>query len=106
MENDTGSHPIMPLVGGVRHSESLMGNILTLSAPNDIDLRFAVFLLWAKQRRSTSKYLNFPPYDVTSIKLKSMISATNIAAISNLSNQSETGPQKFRKVRKQLGNKS
>jgi hypothetical protein len=50
---------------------------LTLSAPNDIDLRFAVFLLWAKWRRSTSKYLNFPPYDVIGIKLKSMISATN-----------------------------
>jgi hypothetical protein len=52
---------------------------LTLSAPNDVDLRFAVFLLWAKRRRSTSKYLNFPPYDVIGIKLKSMISVTNIA---------------------------
>jgi hypothetical protein len=44
---------------------------LTLSAPNDVDLRFAVFLLWAKRRRPTSKYLNFPPYDVIGIKLKS-----------------------------------
>jgi hypothetical protein len=52
---------------------------LTLSAPNDVDLRFAVFLLWVKQRRSTSKYLNFPPYDVIGIKLKSMISAINTA---------------------------
>jgi hypothetical protein len=43
------------------------------------DLRFAVFLLCAKRRRSTSKYLNFPPYDVIGIKLKSMISATNTA---------------------------
>jgi hypothetical protein len=47
------------------------GGILTLSAPNDVDLCFAVF--------PTSKYLNFPPYDVIGIKLKSMISATNTA---------------------------
>jgi hypothetical protein len=53
--------------------------LLTLSAPNDVDLRFTVFLLWAKRRRSTSKYLNFPPYDVIGIKLTSMISATNTA---------------------------
>jgi hypothetical protein len=54
---------------------------LTPSAPNDVDLRFADFLLWAKWRRYTSKYLNFPPYDVIhlGIKLKSMISATNTA---------------------------
>jgi hypothetical protein len=31
-------------------------NSLTLWAPNDVDLRFAVFLLWAKRRRSTPKY--------------------------------------------------
>jgi hypothetical protein len=60
--------------------ESYYG-ILTLSAPNDVDLRFAVFLLWAKRRISTSKYLNFPPYDVIGIKLKSMISATNLVFI-------------------------
>jgi hypothetical protein len=53
--------------------------LLTLLVPNDVDLRFAVFLLWAKRHRSTSKYLNFPPYDVIGIKLKSLISATNTA---------------------------
>jgi hypothetical protein len=57
---------------------SLIGALLTLSAPNDVDLSFAVFLLWAKRRRSTFKYLNFPPYDVIGIKLKSMISATEL----------------------------
>jgi hypothetical protein len=61
-------------------------NLLTLSAPNDVDLRFAVFLLWVKRRRSTSKYLNFPPYDVIGIKLKSMISATNTAVSVRWSN--------------------
>jgi hypothetical protein len=52
---------------------------LTPWAPNDVDQRRAVFLLRAKRRRSTSKHLNFPPYDVIGIKLKSMISATNTA---------------------------
>jgi hypothetical protein len=32
---------------------------LTPWAPNDVDVRLAVFLLWAKRRRSTSKAPNF-----------------------------------------------
>jgi hypothetical protein len=53
---------------------------LTPWAPNDVDLRRAVFLLWAQRRRSMSKNLNFPPYDVIGIDRKSMISATNTAS--------------------------
>jgi hypothetical protein len=52
-------------------------SLLTLWVPNDVNQRRAVFLLWAKRRRSMSKHLDFPPYDVIGIKLKSMISATN-----------------------------
>jgi hypothetical protein len=60
------------IIQRVNNSSLFKENPLTLSAPNDVDLRFAVFLLWAKRRRSTSKYLNFPPYYVIGITLKSI----------------------------------
>jgi hypothetical protein len=70
---------LFPLMNNMENGKDDLARLITLSAPNDVDLRFDVFLLWAKRRRSTSKYLNFPPYDVIGMKLKSMISATNTA---------------------------